>query len=176
MSNSSIWPIDRTLSYAISPGQGKPGSDGNERVLGIPQSSSITGASMSDCHIRIHVGGVFFSRQRCSRCVLQLQPNVPYLCLHECVCISVQSLNFHSTRTSLMPTDDLRLRCSALLVQRLFRIQFVNITTIVCLLAPLSRLLIGRHHPISVASSHLQILALLVSYYSYIKNHAVASA
>ena len=30
---SSIWPIDRTLLGAISPGQRGPGSDGNKRVL-----------------------------------------------------------------------------------------------------------------------------------------------
>ena len=47
MSNSSIWPIDRTLSSATTPGQSRPGSNGNERVLHIPQS--ITGALPSDC-------------------------------------------------------------------------------------------------------------------------------
>ena len=40
---SSILPIDRT------PGQSGPGSDGNEDVLHIPESSSITGASPSHC-------------------------------------------------------------------------------------------------------------------------------
>ena len=49
MSNSSIWPIDRILSGAITLGQSGPGSDGNEGVLHIPQSSGITGASLSDC-------------------------------------------------------------------------------------------------------------------------------
>ena len=49
MSNSSIWPIDRTISGATTPGQSRPGSDGNEGVLYIPQSNSITGASPSDC-------------------------------------------------------------------------------------------------------------------------------
>ena len=48
MSNSSIWPIDRTLSSALTPGQSEPGNNGNERVLHIPQSSK-TGASPSDC-------------------------------------------------------------------------------------------------------------------------------
>ena len=43
MSNSSIWPIDRTLSGATTPGQSGPESDGNEGVLRIPQSSSIIG-------------------------------------------------------------------------------------------------------------------------------------
>ena len=38
---SSIWPIDRTLSGANTPDQSGPGSDGSERVLGIPQSFHI---------------------------------------------------------------------------------------------------------------------------------------
>ena len=46
---SSIWPIDRTISGATTSGQSGSGSDGNEGVLCIPQSSSITGASPSDC-------------------------------------------------------------------------------------------------------------------------------
>ena len=33
---SFIWPIDRTLSGATTPGQSGPGSDGNEGVLRIP--------------------------------------------------------------------------------------------------------------------------------------------
>ena len=48
MSNSSIEPIDWILSGAISPGQSRPGSDGNDGVLRIPQTSSITRASPSD--------------------------------------------------------------------------------------------------------------------------------
>ena len=96
MSNSSIWPIDRTQS-----GQNGPESDGNERILRIPQSSRITGGSPSDCllsypehslegflpHCRLAVG-VFCSPRplgnltvigglpcckRCSRCILQPQ-------------------------------------------------------------------------------------------------------
>ena len=42
-------PIDRTLSGATTPGQGGPGSNGNEGVLHIPQSSDITGTSPSAC-------------------------------------------------------------------------------------------------------------------------------
>ena len=37
------------LSGVTTPGQRGPGSNGNEGVLHIPQSSSITGASPSDC-------------------------------------------------------------------------------------------------------------------------------
>ena len=39
---SCIWPVDRTLSDG-------PWSNGNKREIHIPQSSSITGASPSDC-------------------------------------------------------------------------------------------------------------------------------
>ena len=46
---SSIWPIDRTLSGATTPDQSGPGSDSNEEVLHISQTSNITGASPSDC-------------------------------------------------------------------------------------------------------------------------------
>ena len=41
--------MDRTLSGATIPDQSGLGSDGNEGVLRIPQSSSITGSSLSDC-------------------------------------------------------------------------------------------------------------------------------
>ena len=46
---SSIGPIDRTLSGSTSPCQSGPGSYGNEKVLHIPQRSSITGNSPSEC-------------------------------------------------------------------------------------------------------------------------------
>ena len=47
MSSSSIWPIDRILAEATIAGQSGPGSNNNEGVLHIPQSSR-TGASISD--------------------------------------------------------------------------------------------------------------------------------
>ena len=46
---SSIWSIDRTLSGATTLGQCRPGSDGNEGELYIPQNFSIAGALPSDC-------------------------------------------------------------------------------------------------------------------------------
>ena len=49
MSNSSSWPIDKTLSGPTTPGQSGPWSDGNEKVFCLPQSSSITLDSPSDC-------------------------------------------------------------------------------------------------------------------------------
>ena len=45
----SIWPIDRTLSDASTPGLSGSLSYGNKRVFCIPQSSSITKALPSDC-------------------------------------------------------------------------------------------------------------------------------
>ena len=36
MSNSSIWPIDRTLSGATTPAESGLGGDGTEGVLRIP--------------------------------------------------------------------------------------------------------------------------------------------
>ena len=54
---------DRALSGATTPGQSGPGSNGNEGVLRIPQSSSIAGTSPSDCLVSYQdghrVGGEF---------------------------------------------------------------------------------------------------------------------
>ena len=46
---SSIGRIDRILSGATTPGLSGPGNDGNEEVLCIPRSSSITGILPLDC-------------------------------------------------------------------------------------------------------------------------------
>ena len=51
MWNSFIWPIDKNLSGATSPGQSDSESNDNEGVLHILQSSSTTGTSPSDCLI-----------------------------------------------------------------------------------------------------------------------------
>ena len=45
---SFLWPIDRTLLGATTPGQSGRRSDVSEEVILISQSSSITGASLSD--------------------------------------------------------------------------------------------------------------------------------
>ena len=65
-----------TLSGATSPGQSGPGSNSNEGVLRIPQSSSITGTSPSDClgSYRGHLLWDLTSLQRSSRYILQHQP------------------------------------------------------------------------------------------------------
>ena len=70
---SSICPIDRILSGAITPNQKGPGSDGNKGIRCIPQSSSITGASSSD-YLVSYPG---YLLQRCRRCILLLQPTGP---------------------------------------------------------------------------------------------------
>ena len=74
---SSIWPTDRTLSDVTIPNQSGPGSDSNEGVLHIPQSSSITGASPSDCLMsypwHLLVMGSYLSIE-ISQCILQSQP------------------------------------------------------------------------------------------------------
>ena len=49
MQFSSIWSIDWALLGVTTLGQSGPGSDGNGRVLRIPQSSGITGISLPDC-------------------------------------------------------------------------------------------------------------------------------
>ena len=49
MQFSSIQPNDRALSSTTIPSQSGPGSNGNEEMLCIPQSSSITETSSSDC-------------------------------------------------------------------------------------------------------------------------------
>ena len=75
MSSSSIWPIGRTLLDATTPGQNGPGSDGNEGLLRIPQSSHITGASPSDSLMSYpgHSLRVLTCLQRCIWCILQPQ-------------------------------------------------------------------------------------------------------
>ena len=69
--------IDRTLSGATTLSQSRCWSDGNERVLRISQSSSITGASPTDC-LRSYQESQCVSLtppQRCSRCILQSPHN-----------------------------------------------------------------------------------------------------
>ena len=71
MQFSSIQPIDRTLSGATILGQSGPG---NEGVLHIPQTSSITRTSPLDCLVQDTLGGgVLTPLQKCSWCILQSQ-------------------------------------------------------------------------------------------------------
>ena len=82
---SSIWPKDRILSGATTPGLSVSGSNGNEGELQILQSSHITGISPSDClvsylgHSLMVVVGGHIPLQR----ILQPQPTVQatiYIC------------------------------------------------------------------------------------------------
>ena len=78
---NSIWPIDRTLSSAITPAQSVPGSDGNKGVLCIPKSSSFTGNSQSDCFASYQghlFGGGLTPLLRCCQCILQPHPTKQY--------------------------------------------------------------------------------------------------
>ena len=90
MSNSSIWPIDRTLSDATIPGYSWQYS--NEWVLCIPQSSSITGALTLDCLISYlgHSlgGGGLTPLQRCRQCILQPQPTSLSYSISVYICLS----------------------------------------------------------------------------------------
>ena len=60
--------MDRALSGATTSGQSGPGSDGNERVLCIPQSSSTAGTSPSACLVSYQ--DILL---RCSQCIFQPQ-------------------------------------------------------------------------------------------------------
>ncbi len=71
MSNSFVWHIERALSSVTTSGQNGAGSNGNKGVFHIPQNF-LTGALPSDC-LALWDGG-FTTLQRCSRCILQLQP------------------------------------------------------------------------------------------------------
>ena len=100
---SSIWPIDRTLLGATTSSQCGPGSDGNKRVLCVPQHSSITEASPSDCLVSYPVQSFWECPpplQKCCRCTLQPQPTWPayeknevilsvYICTYVCACACV---------------------------------------------------------------------------------------
>ena len=69
ISNTSIWSIDRAFSSATATGLCGLGSDGNEGILRIAQSSSITGTSPSDFFnviSRTHfVGWMYLTLTRC---------------------------------------------------------------------------------------------------------------
>ena len=64
---SSIWPIDRSLSGATTPGQSGLGGNSNEGVLHISQSLGITANSASDCLVSYQnicwVGGSYPSAE-----------------------------------------------------------------------------------------------------------------
>ena len=67
--------MDRTLSEATTLGQSGPGSNDNEGVLHIPQSSSNTGTSPSNCSVSYpgHLRGSYHSA-KVHQYILQPQP------------------------------------------------------------------------------------------------------
>ena len=86
-SNNSIvcaqFKCQTVLSGATTPCQSEPRGNGNEEVLSIPQSSSITGASPPDDlmsypgHL-LREEGSLSPLQRCSQCILQNQHQITY--------------------------------------------------------------------------------------------------
>ena len=58
MSNSSIWPIYRTLSGTTTSGQKEPGNDSNEGLFRILKSTGITEALPSYC-LMPYIYGLF---------------------------------------------------------------------------------------------------------------------
>ena len=75
MSNSSIWPIDRTLSGAAASWQSGPGSDDNEGVLRILYQSVFD---------FIWLLYLIESMYACARVCIYV-----YVCLRVCVCVYV---------------------------------------------------------------------------------------
>ena len=70
MLNSSIWPIDRTLSTATTPGLSESGSDGNEEVLkesALPEPHYQNNFSHKQ---DTRWGGGLILLLKCSRCIL----------------------------------------------------------------------------------------------------------
>ena len=98
MQFSSIWPIRRILFGAATLAQSGSGSDGNKGLLCIPQNSSITGTSPSDCLVSylgysFAGGGGLTPQQRCSQCILQPQSTGQLLTI-------VQQLANHNMQNS----------------------------------------------------------------------------
>ena len=76
----NIWNhIGVQFIYLYASLQSGPGNEGNKGVLCIPQSSSVTGASPSDCLVS-YLGHFLEESYPCagrSRCILQPQPTGP---------------------------------------------------------------------------------------------------
>ena len=122
--------MDRALSGATIPGQSGPGSNGNEAVLRIPQSSSITGTSPSDCLMSytghsLEWGGltvsVFYSPSWLGNCFLRVfcthLYGIKYSYLIQIICIKLYGFKysyliqiiyspFHGFKLSLLFNND----------------------------------------------------------------------
>ena len=66
--------MEGTLTGTTTPGQSRSGSDGNEGISNILQSSMTGGSSDDEPAVvtRTHVGGGLISLQRCSRLVFSI--------------------------------------------------------------------------------------------------------
>ena len=77
---SSIWPIDRIFSGTTTPGQSRPGSDGNEGVLAFPKVPALL-EPQNQIFFMSYSGyswrGDLTLLQRNNRCILQPQPTGP---------------------------------------------------------------------------------------------------
>ena len=89
MSNSFIWPIDRTISGVITPGWSGCGSNGDER-------STLHSAKLQRYWSLDTRYGHLTYLLRCSRCLLQHQPTglVVFWIYHKNLC-SLYFLSFH---------------------------------------------------------------------------------
>ena len=84
--------IDRTLSSATTPSQSRPESNGNEAVLRIPQSSSITGTSPSNCFVSYpghSLQGVLSLCRETVGVFYSPSSGCKYECISMCVCMCV---------------------------------------------------------------------------------------
>ena len=74
MSNSSIRPIDKTISGATTPGQSGSKRKGNEEVFAFPKFPALF-----NIIYRTLVWGCLTPLQRCSRCILLPQSSRPHI-------------------------------------------------------------------------------------------------
>ena len=75
MTNSLLFPMDRTSSGATTPNQNRFGSDDNKDLLSIPQSFK-TKVSSSDCLIS-YPGNSFYAFTPLHRCSLIILDPLP---------------------------------------------------------------------------------------------------
>ena len=110
--SSFIWPTDRTLSSATTPGQSAPWNDGYKEVLRILQSSSISEASPSDCleSYQNTRWGSLTQLQRCSRCILQPLSTGLVICLSIVIYQRNRQWNYNKIRVTCFPFIEVPLK------------------------------------------------------------------
>ena len=88
---SSILAIDRTISSGTNSSMIGPGINCHESVLWIPQSSSVSEASPSDCFMSYpgHSRGRLTPLQSCSRCILKPRLTGPYVAFKKVNCFNI---------------------------------------------------------------------------------------